>query len=218
MTEGQRLRILIVASHEIVRSGLSRMLSRRGEFEILGEAASAAEAKEMASRLQPDVVVLDTHLHDQPGVSASREIRSQKPHVQVLLLTSHSNDEAVVSTVVAGAAGYLLKEIRPGDIVHSLRRLGQGQSLLNPTVTFRVLERLRTGSQEDANTHLSATEQEILELLAQGRTDREISEALSLDEESVREHVNALWSKLEYSRRIQATYYTATWRNRILRG
>ena len=217
MTDNKRLRLLIVASHEMVRQGLVRTLSRRAEFEVLGEAASAAEARELVGRWQPDVVVMDTHLHDQSGVAASREIRSQFPEIKVVLLTSRSDDEAVVNVVVAGAAGYLLKEIRPADIVYALRRLEQGQSLLNPTVILGVLERVRRGVEGDENSSLTPLEQQILELVAGGRTDRQISETVALSEDSVREQVTVLWSKLEYSRRVQADSYTATWRARIVR-
>ena len=160
---------------------------------------------------------MDTHLHDQSGVATSREIRSQIPEIKVILLTSRSDDEAVVNAVVAGAAGYLLKEIRPADIVYALRRLGQGQSLLDPTVILGVLERVRRGVEGDESSSLTPLEQQILELVAGGRTDRQISETVALSEDSVRKQVTALWSKLEYSRRVQADSYTATWRGRIVR-
>ena len=217
MTQNGPLRIVIAASHELVRAGLARVLARRAEFEVVGQAATAAEAKELVDLLEPDVVVMDTHLHDQPGVVASREIRSRHPGVKVLLLTTYSNDEAVVSAVVAGAAGFLLKEMRSGEVVQSLRRLGQGHSLLNPTVTLRVLERVRAGIESDSANSLSQLESDLLALMAQGATDGEIAAAVSLSEAEVRQHIDTLWTKLECARKEQSITYSATWRSRILR-
>src|SRR5215211_1372825 len=160
------LRLLIVDDHEIVRQGLVALLDRRPGFQVVGEAATVAEAVAEAHRLEPDVVVMDVRLPDGSGVEACREIRAERPQTRVIMLTSYPDEEAVLSAIVAGASGYLLKQIRARDLVSALEAVGRGESLLDPAVTEKVLERVRrmaTGTYTDEMAQLTAQEQKILD-------------------------------------------------------
>ena len=208
-------KVLIVDDHEIVRKGLVMLISRQEDLVVAGEAGSAAEAVEKARELSPDVVVLDIRLPDGSGVEACRDIRAENPDIKVLMLTSYSDEEAVMGSIMAGASGYLLKEIRSQEIVDAIKRVGAGQSLLDPMVTAGVLERIRHGNgADDAWTQLSNQEQRILESIAEGKTNREIAQEIHLSDKTVKNYVSNILSKLEVSRRSQAAAYLAERRAR----
>ena len=208
-------KVLIVDDHEIVRKGLVMLISRQEDLVVAGEAGSAAEAVEKARELSPDVVVLDIRLPDGSGVEACRDIRAENPDVKVLMLTSYSDEEAVMGSIMAGASGYLLKEIRSQEIVDAIKKIGAGQSLLDPMITASVLERIRRGN--DANdgwNQLTSQEQRILEFIAEGKTNREIAQEIHLSDKTVKNYVSNILGKLEVSRRSQAAAYLAERRAR----
>jgi DNA-binding NarL/FixJ family response regulator len=208
-------KVLIVDDHEIVRKGLVMLISRQEDLVVAGEAGSAAEAVEKARELIPDVVVLDIRMPDGSGVEACRDIRAENPDVKVLMLTSYSDEEAVMGSIMAGASGYLLKEIRSEEIVDAIKKIGAGQSLLDPMVTASVLERIRNGNEaDDAWNQLSSQEQRILESIAEGKTNREIAQEIHLSDKTVKNYVSNILGKLEVSRRSQAAAYLAERRTR----
>jgi two-component system response regulator DevR len=210
--EGGAVRVLLVDDHEVVREGLRTLLASKADrIQVAGEAGTVAEAVEQAARLQPDVVVLDVRLPDGSGVEACREIRSQRPQTGVLMLTSFSDDEALVQSIMAGAAGYLLKHVRGAELVAAIETVSRGGALLDPAVTGRVLERLRK-PETDAFASLTETERRILELIAEGKTNREIGEAVFLSEKTVKHYVSSILSKLEVSHRSEAA---AKWARRV---
>src|SRR6187397_680222 len=170
------LRLLIVDDHEVVRQGLVAVLSRHEEFQVVGEAGTVAESIAAARRFEPDLVVMDVRLPDGSGIEACRAIRAELPATRVVMLTSYPDEEAVLSAILAGASGYLLKQIRGRDLVAALETVGRGESLLDPAVTGRVLERVRriaTGGQPDELSQLTSQEQKILLLVAEGKTNKE---------------------------------------------
>ena len=209
MSEAKTLRVLVVDDHDIVRKGLTTLISRQQDLSVAGEAGTAAEAVAKASELAPDVVVLDIRLPDASGIEACREIRSQNSNIKVLMLTSYSDEEAVMGSIMAGASGYLLKEIRSQEIVEAIRQVGSGRSLLDPAVTAGVLERVRRGKEDDKLAQLTDQEQRILDLVAQGKTNKEISQEVSLSDKTVKNYVSNILGKLEVSRRSQAAAYVA---------
>jgi two-component system, NarL family, response regulator DevR len=208
------LRVLIVEDNDLVRQYLSILLSRRNEFAVVGEAATAAEALEKVSELQPDIVVIASHLPDQSGIETSREIRAQSPDTRVLILTSHGDDRAIIGSIMAGASGYLLKGIDSQEIVEAIRNVGQGRSLLNPAIAGKVLERIQMGTREDDQSKLTSIEQQIFELVTRGKTDQEIATEVFLTETTVRSYISAIHGKLEIVRRSQAAAFAVTWRTR----
>ena len=215
MEPGRPLRVLIVDDHDVVRKGLIMVVSRQTDLEVVGEAGTAAEVVEKAGKLAPDVVVMDIRLPDATGVEACRDIRSHNSDIKVLMLTSYSDEEAVMGSIMAGASGYLLKEIRSQEIVEAIRRVGAGQSLLDPAVTAAVLERVRLGRGEDERwTQLTEQERHILELVADGKTNKEIADVVSLSDKTVKNYVSNILGKLEVSRRSQAAAYMADRRAR----
>jgi DNA-binding NarL/FixJ family response regulator len=208
------LRVLIVEDNDLVRQYLSILLSRRNEFAVVGEAATAAEALEKVSELQPDIVVIAAHLPDQSGIETSREIRAQSPDTRVLILTSHGDDRAIIGSIMAGASGYLLKGIDSQEIVEAIRNVGQGRSLLNPAIAGKVLERIQMGTREDDQSKLTSIEQQIFELVTRGKTDQEIATEVFLTETTVRSYISAIHGKLEIVRRSQTAAFSVTWRTR----
>ena len=214
MKDNRPLRVLIVDDHDIVRKGLATLISRQEDIVVAGEAGTAAEAVEKATELAPDVVVLDIRLPGGSGIEACRDIRAHNPDIKVLMLTSYSDEEAVMGSIMAGASGYLLKEIRSQEIVEAIRRVGQGQSLLDPAVTNRVLERVRRGREQDPLAQLTEQEQRILELIAEGDTNKEIAREVNLSDKTVKNYVSNILGKLEMSRRSQAAAYMADRRAR----
>jgi DNA-binding NarL/FixJ family response regulator len=206
------LRVMLVDDHELVRDGIKSLLSGTSDIVVVAEAGSAREAVAQAERTLPDVVVMDVRLSDGSGIEATREIRARRPATQVLMLTSFADDEALFASIMAGAVGYVLKQIKGGDLLQAIRTVGQGQSLLDPAVTKGVLERLREGKQllKDAKlARLSAQEERILGLVADGSTNREIGEELGLAEKTVKNYVSSILSKLEVGRRAEAAAYLA---------
>ena len=215
MVRPRPLRILIVDDHDIVRKGLTSVLSRRKEFQVVGEAGTAAEAVQKARELSPHVVVLDIRLPDASGIEVCRDIRAENPDVKVLMLTSYSDDEAVIGSIMAGASGYLLKEIHSRELVDSIERVGDGQSLLDPAVTAKVLAQVRGPKAEDAKwAQLLPQERQILELIADGKTNKEIAEEVHLSDKTVKNYVSEILGKLEVARRAQAAAYLAERRAR----
>lgn len=208
-------KVLIVDDHEIVRKGLVMLISRQEDLVVAGEAGAAAEAVQKARELSPDVVVLDIRMPDGSGVEACRDIRAEHPDVKVLMLTSYSDEEAVMGSIMAVASGYLLKEIRSEEIVDAIKRVGAGQSLLDPMVTASVLDRIRNGNDaDDGWNQLTSQEQRILESIAEGKTNREIAQEIHLSDKTVKNYVSNILGKLEVSRRSQAAAYLAERRAR----
>ena len=208
-------KVLIVDDHEIVRKGLVMLISRQEDLVVAGEAGAAAEAVQKARELSPDVVVLDIRMPDGSGVEACRDIRAENPDVKVLMLTSYSDEEAVMGSIMAGASGYLLKEIRSEEIVDAIKRVGAGQSLLDSMVTASVLDRIRNGNDaDDGWNQLTSQEQRILESIAEGKTNREIAQEIHLSDKTVKNYVSNILGKLEVSRRSQAAAYLAERRAR----
>ncbi|MFI5262165.1 MAG: response regulator [Candidatus Limnocylindrales bacterium] len=206
------IRLLVVDDHEVVRQGLVAMLDRRPGFQVVAEAGTVAEAIAEARRHQPDLVVMDVRLPDGSGVEACREIRAEMPETRVIMLTSYPDEEAVMSAIIAGASGYLLKQIRARDLVAALETVARGESLLDPGVTAQVLSRIRriaTEGQPDEFAELTPQERRILTLVAEGRTNREIAAAIFLSEKTVKNYVSSILSKLNLERRAQAAAFVA---------
>ena len=214
MASNNKLKILIVDDHDIVRKGLAMLVSRQEDLSVVAEAGTVAEAVANAREFVPHVVVMDIRLPDGSGIEACREIRDENADIKVLMLTSYSDEEAVLGSIMAGASGYLLKEIRSQEIVEAIRRVGAGQSLLDPSVTASVLERVRRGKEEDVMTQLTEQEQKILELIAEGQTNREIAGQINLSDKTVKNYVSNILGKLEVSRRSQAAAFLAERRAR----
>ncbi len=199
------IRVFLLDDHEVVRRGLHDLLESEGDIEIVGESGSVKEAIARIPALRPDVAVLDGRLPDGSGIDVCREVRSIDPTIKALILTSYDDDEALFAAILAGAAGYVLKQIGGNDLIDGVRRVAAGQSLLDPALTARVLERLRKGP--EAHEELAAlTEQErkILALIAEGLTNRQIGERMFLAEKTVKNYVSSILSKLGLERRTQA--------------
>jgi two-component system, NarL family, response regulator DevR len=208
------VRVFLLDDHEVVRRGLRELLETEGDLAVVGEAGTAEEALTRIPPTRPDVAVLDVRLPDGDGVEVCREIRSGHPEIKCLILTSFSDDEALFQAIMAGAAGYLLKQVKGNDLVDAVRRVAAGQSLLDPAVTARVLERLRAGPETDERLErLTDQERRILDLIAEGLTNRQIAEAVHLAEKTVKNYVSNLLSKLGMERRTQAAVYAARLRD-----
>jgi DNA-binding NarL/FixJ family response regulator len=206
------LRLLVVDDHEVVRQGLVALLDRRSGFEVVGQAGSVAESITMAARHEPDLVIMDVRLPDGTGIEACREIRAARPETRVVMLTSYPDEEAVLSAIIAGASGYLLKQIRGRDLVSALEAVGRGESLLDSAVTEKVLERVRrmaSGSAADDLAELTAQERKILLLVAEGKTNKEIAAEVFLSDKTVKNYVSSILGKLNLQRRTQAAAYVA---------
>lgn len=208
----QPIRVMLVDDHEVVRQGVRALLESAGGMVIAGEAGGVREAVEVAAAVRPDVVVMDIRLADGSGIEATREIRAARPNTKVVMLTSFADDEALFASILAGASGYVLKQVRGGDLVQSIRTVARGDSLLDPAVTGAVLERLRKGKhlfKDEKLARLSPQEERILALVADGRTNGEIGGVLHLAEKTVKNYVSSILSKLEVGRRAQAAAYLA---------
>lgn len=204
------IRVFLLDDHEIVRRGIAELIGLQSDLEVVGEAGSAAEAVIRITASQPDVAVLDVRLPDGNGVEVCREIRSLFPNIHVLMLTSYSDDEALFNAIMAGASGYVLKEIRGSDLITAIRQVAAGNSLLDPSVTERVLERLRNGNkQNDELSGLTEQEKTILNLIGEGMTNRQIGEQMHLAEKTIKNYVSGLLAKLGMERRTQAAAYVA---------
>lgn len=210
MTE--KVSVMLVDDHEIVRQGLRALLDAEEDIEVVAEADSGHMAVDLARVHNPEVVVMDVRMPEGTGVEACREIRDQNPDTQVIMLTSFSDDEALFNSIMAGAAGFVLKQIRGRDLIDAIRRVGQGQSLLDPGVTSRVLERLRKAKFDDKDAklaRLSPQEERILDMIGEGLTNREIAGRIHLSDKTVKNYVSTILQKLEVARRAEAASYIA---------
>ena len=205
-------RVLLVEDHPIVRRGLAMLMARCTDVEVVGEAETAVEALERAAELQPDLVITDITLPDDTGINLSREIRSRYPQTRVLILTSRGDDRAIIAAIVGGASGFLLKEFQSQQILEAVRKAHRGVSSLDQSIARRVLDRVLSAAGEDAESRLTTEEQQILELVSQGRNNREIAQMASLTETTVKTRVHTLYGKLEITRRMQSVSYSVEWR------
>jgi two-component system response regulator DevR len=203
------LRIFICDDHELVRVGLRSLLEAEPGYDVVGEAGDAETAVQLASELHPDVVLMDVRLPGRSGIEACRDIRSAHPEIAVIILTAYADDEALFSSIMAGAAGYVLKQVRGSDLVGAIRQVSEGRSLLDPEVTSRVLARLRGDAANEPIEDLTPQERKILNLVAEGLTNRQIGEKVFLAEKTVKNYVSNILMKLGLSRRAEAAAYMA---------
>jgi two-component system, NarL family, response regulator DevR len=206
------LRLVVVDDHEVVRQGLVALLDRRPNFQVVAAAGTVEESLATARRFQPDIVIMDVRLPDGSGIEACRDIRAELPSTRVVILTSFPDDEAVFSAIVAGASGYLLKQIRARDLVAALEAVGRGESLLDPAVTEKVLTRVRqiaAGEIHDELAGLTPQERKILLLVAEGKTNKEIASEIFLSDKTVKNYVSSILAKLNLERRAQAAAFVA---------
>ncbi len=207
---GRQVKVFLLDDHEIVRRGVRDLLEAEPDITVVGEAGTAASALARIPALRPDVAVLDVRLPDGDGVSVCRDIRSRMPEVGCLMLTSFGDDEALFDAIMAGASGYVLKQIRGTDLVGAVRTVASGRSLLDPEAASRVMARMReAAARSDPLAALTGQERKILELIGEGLTNRQIGERLFLAEKTVKNYVSALFAKLGMERRTQAAAYAA---------
>ncbi|HUO46736.1 MAG TPA: response regulator transcription factor [Acidimicrobiia bacterium] len=210
MSAGASLRVLLVDDHEVVRAGLKALLETAEGITVVGEAGNVEEALRRSGLDSPDVVVLDVRLPDGSGVEACREIRSQFPDTKVLMLTSFADEEALMAAILAGASGYVLKRVRGSDLIEDIRKVGAGESLLDPNMTAGLFDRLRTGPRQDPLlARLTDQERELVHLLAEGLSNREIAARMFLAEKTVKNYVSNVLSKMGMNRRTEAAAYVA---------
>ena len=203
-------RVFLLDDHEVVRRGLRELFEAEDDLTVVGEAATAQEALARVPPSKPDVAVLDVRLPDGDGVEVCRDLRSAMPDLKCLMLTSYADDEALFSAILAGASGYVLKQIKGSDLVSAVRRVAAGESLLDPSLTRQVMERLRGENVEDERlARLTTQERKILELIADGKTNRQIADELYLAEKTVKNYVSNLLSKMGFARRTEAAVYAA---------
>jgi two-component system response regulator DevR len=210
------VKIMLVDDHEIVRMGIRTLLERRAGFKVVGEAGTAAEAVSVARESRPDVIVMDIRLPDGNGVEATREIRGERPDTKVIMLTSYADDEAIYGSIMAGASGYLLKQTRGQNLAEAIERVAHGESLLDPAITAKVLERMRAlaRGEGDELAALSEQERKILGHIAEGKTNKEIAEAVFLSDKTVKNYVSSILSKLNLRRRSEAAAFMAERRSK----
>jgi len=202
--EPKVIRVFVLDDHEIVRRGVAELIGAEPDLEVVGEASTAAEAIRRIPAAQPDVAVLDARLPDGSGIEVCREVRAEHPEIRCLILTSYDDDEAIFAAVLAGASGYVLKQIRAAHLLDAIRQLAAGRSLLDPDVTEALLRRIRNGTKEDPRlASLNEQERRILDLITEGLTNREIGERLFLAEKTVKNNVSVLLAKLGMQRRTQ---------------
>ena len=208
--EGKQIKVFLLDDHEIVRRGVRELLEAEPDLVVVGEAGTATSALARIPALRPDVAVLDVRLPDGDGVSVCREIRSRMPEVACLMLTSFGDDDALFDAIMAGAAGYVLKQIRGTDLVGAVRTVAAGESMLDPEAASRVMKRMRDQAvRSDPLSGLTEQERRILELIGEGLTNRQIGERMFLAEKTVKNYVSALFAKLGMERRTQAAAYAA---------
>lgn len=209
-TSVMAISVFLLDDHEVVRQGVRALLESTGDIEVVGEAGLAADALPRIKATRPQVAILDVRLPDGNGVEVCREVRSEWPDVYCLMLTSYSDDEALFEAIMAGASGYVLKQIRGNELIHAVTRVATGESLLDPAVTGRVLRRLREPSEEDERlARLTEQERKILDLIAEGFTNRQIGDRLHLAEKTVKNYVSNLLAKLDMERRTEAAVFAA---------
>jgi DNA-binding NarL/FixJ family response regulator len=209
-TSTKHIRLLLVDDHEVVRSGLGALLGQHAEFEVVGEAGTVAGALEAAERLKPDVVLLDVRLPDGSGFEACRNLHKLTPPVKVIILTAFADEEIVMQAIGSGAEGYLLKEIDEQGLVRAIKEVAEGRSILDPAVTRRVMNRAKEGANSPPAgklDRLSAQERRVLELVAQGKTNKEIGLAMGLSDKTVKNYLSNLMEKLQMNRRSQAAAF-----------
>ena len=207
---GDVIRVFLLDDHEIVRRGLRELLESTGTMTVVGEAGTAEEAYGRIPATNPNVAVLDVRLPDGNGVEVCREIRSRHPEIHCLMLTSYSDDEALFDAIMAGASGYVLKQIKTDDLIQAVTKVAAGESLLDPNLTAKVLDRLRKGTEEDERIkHLTDQERRILGFLADGMTNRQIADEMFLAEKTVKNYVSNLLAKMGMQRRTEAAVYAA---------
>ena len=212
------MRVLIAEDHDVVRAGIRLVLEKDSDIRVVAEARTMPEAIAATVRTQPDVVVMDVRLSNGSGIAATREIQSRVPATNVLMLTSYPDDEALFASIVAGASGYMLKTATPAELIRAVRCVGQGESLLDPSVTGQVLNRVRQSpvlARDERLSRLTAREDEVLGLLATGKTNAQIASQIHISEKTIKNHVSTILSKLEVARRTQAAAYVAQHRNRF---
>jgi two-component system, NarL family, response regulator DevR len=205
-------RIMLVDDHEVVRQGLKALIEAETDFLVVSEAGSVAEAIERAAMARPDIIVMDVRLADGSGIEATREIRARRPETKVIMLTTFADDEALFASIMAGASGYVLKQVKGNDLVRSIKTVAEGGALLDPSMTETVLRRLRKSKallRDEKLARLTAQEERILSMVAEGKTNREIGEGLKLAEKTVKNYVSAILTKLEVTRRAEAAAYLA---------
>jgi two-component system, NarL family, response regulator DevR len=207
--EQRKIKVFLLDDHEIVRRGVKELLEAEPDIAVVGEAGSAASALARIPAVKPDVAVLDIRLPDGDGVSVCRDIRSRMPEVACLMLTSFSDDEALFDAIMAGAAGYVLKQIRGTDLVGAVRTVASGESMLDPDAASKVMARMRQPRQSDPLAKLTPQERRILELIGEGLTNRQIGERMYLAEKTVKNYVSGLFAKLGMERRTQAAAYAS---------
>jgi DNA-binding NarL/FixJ family response regulator len=202
-------RVFLLDDHEIVRRGLRELIEAEDDLVVVGEAGTAEEAYGRIPATSPHVAVLDVRLPDGDGIEVCREVRSKHPEISCIMLTSFSDDDAVYAAIMAGASGYVLKQVRGSDLIDGIRRVAAGESLLDPSVTTRVLERLRRQDDDEDIARLTDQERKILELISEGLTNRQIGERMFLAEKTVKNYVSNMFAKLGMSRRTEAAAYAA---------
>jgi DNA-binding NarL/FixJ family response regulator len=203
------IRVFLLDDHEIVRRGIRELLEGEPDIVVVGESGSAAEATRRIPALRPDVAILDGRLPDGSGIDVCRDVRSQNPEINALILTSYDDDEALFSAIMAGAAGYVLKQVRGNDLVDMVRRVAAGQSTLDPSVTAQVLERVRNGPPVDKELEaLTEQEHKILDLIGEGLTNRQIAQQMYLAEKTVKNYVSSMLAKLGLTSRTQAAIFS----------
>lgn len=214
-TPASEVRVFLLDDHEVVRRGITDLITAQPDIIVVGEAGTAAEARARIPATRPDVAILDARLPDGSGIDVCRDIRSAMPETRCLILTSYDDNDAIFAAVMAGASGYLLKEVRGSAIVEAIRQVAAGNSLLDPSVTERLLTRLREGDRKDPELEsLTAREHEVLNLIADGMTNRQIGERLFLAEKTVKNYVSGILAKLGMRSRTQAALYGAEHRKR----
>jgi two-component system, NarL family, response regulator DevR len=205
---GEPIRVFLLDDHEIVRRGIKELLEGEPDIVVVGESGLASEAVRRIPALRPDVAILDARLPDGSGIDVCREIRSRDPEIKALILTSYDDDEALFAAIMAGAAGYTLKQVRGNDLVETVRRVAAGQSTLDPSVAAAVLDRVRNGPPVDKELErLTAQEQRILDLIGEGLTNRQIGERMFLAEKTVKNYVSSMLAKLGLTSRTQAAIF-----------
>ena len=213
------LAVFLLDDHEVVRTGLRALLEAGDDITVVGEAGTVADALSRIPAAKPDVAILDVRLPDGNGVEVCREVRSADPDIVCVMLTSYADDEALIASIMAGAAGYVLKQIGSLDLLDTIRRAGAGESLLDPALTERVLDRLREGPAIDPRlASLTPQERRILDLIAEGKTNRQIAEEMYLAEKTVKNYVSNLLAKLGMARRTQAATFAARLNERSAQG
>ncbi|MEO7429111.1 MAG: response regulator transcription factor [Acidimicrobiales bacterium] len=212
------INVFLLDDHEVVRRGVRELIEAEADMVVVGEAGTAEEAMGRIPATSPNVAVLDVRLPDGDGIEVCRDVRSKHPEIACIMLTSFADDEAVYAAIMAGAAGYVLKQVRGSDLVAGIRRVAAGESLLDPAVTTRLLDRLRHQGDDDELASLSEQEHKILDLIAEGLTNRQIGERMFLAEKTVKNYVSNLLSKMGMSRRTEAAVYAARLAERRAQG